>query len=72
MVQQQQCKQRDQCSLFGGLNLALPYTPSHRPGVSVIYQNLWQAGHRGCSEKDLSSCSGGMKSPGEGEYNADE
>ena len=27
-------KQLNQCSLFGGPNLALPYSPSHEPGLS--------------------------------------
>lgn len=33
----EESKQCDQCSLFGGLNLALPYTPSHKPGLSVSF-----------------------------------
>lgn len=45
-------KQSDQCSLFGGLNLALPYTPVPQAWlISIIHQNLWQAGHRSCSKK---------------------
>lgn len=30
-------KQCDQCLLFGGLNLAVPYTPSHKPGLSASF-----------------------------------
>lgn len=30
-------KQCNQYLLFGGLNLALPYTPTHKPGLSVSF-----------------------------------
>lgn len=30
-------KQHDQCSLFGGLNLALHYPPSHKLGLSESF-----------------------------------
>lgn len=34
-------KQYDQCLLFDGLNLALPYTPSHKPGLSVSFIKIF-------------------------------
>lgn len=34
-------KQCDQCLLFDGLNLALPYTPSHKPALSVSFIQIF-------------------------------
>lgn len=57
----------------GKLNLALTYTPTHKPGVSVSFAKVCdRADIVAAVKKSLSDCSGGMKSPGEGGHNADE
>lgn len=57
----------DQCLLFGELNLALPHTPSHKPGLPVSFIKICDRPDVVAAvKKSLSGCSGGMKSPGEG------